>query len=149
MRSQSLCTGTSADTCLTVWMHLSCLVWYISYFIFQYILPIYNIWNIQSSCSNVVLLDFVHLRRHYHFDCVRSVIWTCQSPGMSCRTYHPEDVNLVQCAFFFGNDIFSIKDVLKSSLKPYCTTFGYLRPQNSKQCLIGACWSPMIPFFLC
>ena len=33
-------------------------------------------------------------------------------------------------------------------LKPHCTTYSYLRPLYSKQCLIGACWSPMIPFFL-
>ena len=35
------------------------------------------------------------------------------------------------------------------SLKHHCTTYSYLRPLYSKQCLIGACWSPMIIFFLC
>ena len=33
-------------------------------------------------------------------------------------------------------------------LKPHCTTYSYLRPLYSKQCLIGACWTPMIPFFI-
>ena len=37
------------------------------------------------------------------------------------------------------------------SLKPHCTSYSYmyLRPLYSKQCLIGACWSPMSLFFLC
>ena len=33
-------------------------------------------------------------------------------------------------------------------LKPQCITYSYLRPLYSKQCLIIACWSPMIPLFL-
>ena len=33
-------------------------------------------------------------------------------------------------------------------LKPHCTTYSYLRPLYSKQCLIGVHWSPMVPFFL-
>ena len=34
-------------------------------------------------------------------------------------------------------------------LKPHCTTYIYLLPLYSKRCLIRACWSPMILFFLC
>ena len=42
-------------------------------------------------------------------------------------------------------------DVKKVSSNPHCTTYmySYLLPLYSKQCLIGTCWSPIIPFFLC
>ena len=33
-------------------------------------------------------------------------------------------------------------------LKPHCTTYSYLCPLYSKQCLIGDRWSPMVPFVL-
>ena len=33
------------------------------------------------------------------------------------------------------------------SLKPHCTTYSYLRPLYSKQCLIGDHWSPYDPLF--
>ena len=41
-----------------------------------------------------------------------------------------------------------LKQHYHCSLKPHCNTHRYLCPLHSKQCLISACWSPMIPFFL-
>ena len=45
--------------------------------------------------------------------------------------------------------VFQDVNIIIAFLKPHCSTYSYLRPLYSKQCLIVACWSPMIPFLLC
>ena len=60
-----------------------------------------------------------------------TLIWT-QTSSQSCsRSFHWVHMK-----------------VMLLTLKPHCTTYSYLRPLYSKQCLICDHWSPMILFFL-
>ena len=76
----------------------------------------------------------------------------CQQMGLSeeealCTAgyYCPEGMWSLRISHF----LCAVNHVEKGILNPHCTTYSYLCPQYSKQCLISACWSLMIPVFLC